>query len=403
MNSEYEQTAVNYFTEESLGTMPQRWQKQMRPELSDVILINPHKTMNWIGEFQRRYPHIPVVSITSDEATVQTAYQKIEKIRQLPQKTIERLGQDTWLALIAYLWLEETQSFYLTLDGKHPTGCHYALDEIYQDLPRLLSSMEQLGLLTKTLANRAYQCKQCHSIKLLIREGCKSCHSDLVLEQPLIHHFDCAYQSIEQQFMTATSGTLQCPKCKGSLTQLGIDYDKPGAGYYCQACEQISSEASIQADCLNCHERFRPTEEHLSNLYHYHLSDQGIQYLFNKNETSNQLIHSISEFNQFYEAYQALAKASKLKSAIVTITLTTITLTTMPTPAEKIHLLLNIAQHLKQRLSPDQVLTFHWDTLYLLLPGMGVDEAERFIKQNLTEVDTIRFGILDIIDFSKVA
>ncbi len=397
MKTEFEQSTVNYFSEETISAPPQRWQKQMRPELSDVILINPHKTTDWIGEFQRHYPHIPIVTMKADDdTTLKTAFQKIEKMRQLPSQTIEMLGHDTWLALLAYLWLEETQSFYLMLDGQHATGYRYTLDSTYQELPLLLSSMEQIGLLTKTLANRAYQCHQCHSIKLLIREGCLACHSDLVIEQPLIHHFDCAYQAVEQQFIRTGANTLQCPKCREELKHLGVDHDKPGAGYYCQSCELTHSDTAIQADCLNCQARFIPTESHLINLYHYHLSSQGIQYLFNKRENSSNLIHSNSEFNQFYESYLNLAKSSKLQSAIITLTLTV-----TPTPAEKIHLLLSIAEQLKQQLAPEQIITFHWDTLYLLLPGSSTQEANVFNQTQLAAFDTIRTNVMDILEFSR--
>jgi hypothetical protein len=401
MKSEFDQGSVNYFTEESIDTLPQQWQKQLRPELSDVILINPHKTMDWIGEFQRRYPHIPVVPIQSNDiGTVQTAYKKIEKMRQLPTQTIEMLGQDTWLALLTYLWLEDAQSFYLRLDGKQGAGYRYALEDTYQELPLILSSMEQFGVLTKTLANRAYACKQCSSIKLLIREGCPSCHSDLVLEQPLVHHFDCSYQSIEQHFLRTTDGILQCPKCKETLKHLGVDHDKPGTGYYCQACEHVCSDPSIQADCLNCQNQFKPTEEHLVNLYHYHLSNHGIQYLFNKNSgnsNAGNIIHSNSEFKQFYEAYLNLEKTSKLKSAIASIQLTA-----SYSPAEKMHALLDIAKQLKTHLAPEQVMTFNWDTLYLLLPGNTIQQTETLIRQTVTSHET-RLSVMNISDFSKLS
>jgi hypothetical protein len=106
------------------------------------------------------------------------------------------------------------------------------------------------GLLDRSFIDRLNVCPSCHSSRLNVREECPSCRSANLQEQALVHHFRCAYQAPEAQFVRGFN--LVCPKCRQHLRHYGSDYDKPGHVLACGHCHATNSEPVVGFACLDC-------------------------------------------------------------------------------------------------------------------------------------------------------
>lgn len=106
------------------------------------------------------------------------------------------------------------------------------------------------GLLERRFFERYHLCAGCSSSRLNVREECPSCHSAQLRDMPLVHHFRCAHQAGEAEFIQGPH--LVCPKCRQTLRHYGSDYDKPGTASCCGACGVTSPEPAIGFTCLDC-------------------------------------------------------------------------------------------------------------------------------------------------------
>lgn len=129
------------------------------------------------------------------------------------------------------------------------------------------------GLFRRRFFDRLHQCPTCGSSRLHVREECSACRSAELFEQPLIHHYRCAHQGLEQDFQA--DGKLVCPKCRRQLRHLGVDYDKPGTATGCRRCGQVEAEAAIAFVCLDCHAHSTNATIVTRDWHAYELTPEG--------------------------------------------------------------------------------------------------------------------------------
>ena len=129
-----------------------------------------------------------------------------------------------------------------------------ALFNIALDSETVLQEANKLqnhGFLVPHFFDRFHVCNGCGGTHFNIREECPSCHSSHLEESSYIHHFKCAHQAPEADFIVGDE--LICPKCRQRLLHFGSDYDKPGSVISCKACGHKTSEPDVGFLCLECH------------------------------------------------------------------------------------------------------------------------------------------------------
>jgi len=144
-------------------------------------------------------------------------------------------------------------------------------------LPEPRETLDQLagsGLLAQRFFDRVHCCGRCASSRLNVREECQHCRSSHIVDYSLIHHYHCAFQAAEERF---TSGDrLICPKCRRELRHYGVDYDRPGTAFHCQACGEGSPEPAVGFLCMDCDGHTPGDRAETRDWYHYAITPEGV-------------------------------------------------------------------------------------------------------------------------------
>jgi len=130
--------------------------------------------------------------------------------------------------------------------------------------------LEGRGLLTKSFFDRVHVCGKCSSSRLNAREECPSCRSGNLRSEQLIHHFRCAHQAPESEFVA--DHRLICPKCRRELRHYGSDYDKPGRVSCCEDCGDVNSDPSVGFICFDCGSHTDGDAIESRNIYSFQLT-----------------------------------------------------------------------------------------------------------------------------------
>lgn len=125
------------------------------------------------------------------------------------------------------------------------------LDKQDTSVIKVLGILEDQGMLTSQFVDKMYACSHCGSAFMNFQEACGHCGSTDLEIDDLIHHFRCAYVAPRGDF-TEQGGGMTCPKCKHSLKEIGVDYDKPSEVYICRSCGHTSQEVDTMTTCYNC-------------------------------------------------------------------------------------------------------------------------------------------------------
>lgn len=158
-----------------------------------------------------------------------------------------------------------------------PTVLEYPLLFGIDNARSVLEEMAEAGLLRRRFAERVHVCPSCQSSRLQAREVCVRCKSTFLSEEPLVHHYACAWQGTQSKF--ETGGGLVCPKCHKQLRHYGVDYDKPGVAITCMACGDTVAEPEVGFTCVDCNTY--ASAEHTNSLdwCHYDLLPDGVAIL----------------------------------------------------------------------------------------------------------------------------
>jgi CheY-like chemotaxis protein len=133
------------------------------------------------------------------------------------------------------------------------------------------------GLVERLFFERFHVCSSCGSSRLNVREECPACLSSHLQDTALIHHFRCAHQAAETDFIRGPH--LICPKCRQQLRHYGSDYDKPGMITVCCDCGAVSAEPAIGFACLDCGVRTDGHAATTRDIFAYALTPKGIALL----------------------------------------------------------------------------------------------------------------------------
>ena len=139
------------------------------------------------------------------------------------------------------------------------------------EIAGIAERLERRGLLEKAFFDRFHICSQCDSSRVNVREECPSCRSPHLREEPILHHFRCAYQAPQSEFTKGRD--LVCPKCSQHLLHYGSDYDKPGQVFVCADCGHVCSDVVVGFVCLDCGTRTDSDSMPTRDIYSYRLTE----------------------------------------------------------------------------------------------------------------------------------
>jgi len=138
---------------------------------------------------------------------------------------------------------------------------------------RLLEDLADFGVLARRLANRVHLCPNCRHWTINFRETCPTCSSLDVGIEGLIHHFACAYVGLDSEYRSGHA--LQCPKCRGQLKHIGVDYERPRQTYVCATCQALFEDPLVTAQCLDCAWQGSAADVLAWPVYEYDLTARG--------------------------------------------------------------------------------------------------------------------------------
>ena len=136
------------------------------------------------------------------------------------------------------------------------------------------AKLADLDLLSRTFFGRTNQCAHCASARLNAFEACGKCGSANLRMEQLVHHYSCGAQGPESTFLDGER--LICPKCRKELRHIGVDYDRPGSLFVCNACEDVSTDPDVHFVCLDCG-KLTPSEgANTLDHFNYRITPDGV-------------------------------------------------------------------------------------------------------------------------------
>ncbi|MBU2521907.1 MAG: diguanylate cyclase [Proteobacteria bacterium] len=262
---------------------------------------------------------------------------KIEKLLSISQKVsalieISETASENRLRELLILRFLYTRDGYLLTPVRNITsaiGYSYPLVQLLLDVTpgKEIVPIEELGeslLLKGKMTDKIHLCPFCEHFQINFREVCPNCHSLKIDEEATIHHYRCAYVGREKEFKDGF--VLRCPKCGRELRHIGVDYDKPSEGSWCNECGGNFSEPIVRCFCISCAKTF-PGEDALLkqiNIYSltsegYRAAEEGILPGFGIVDILRKVVGSykFEVFKEFFRLEALRCKRYKYKSTLV--------------------------------------------------------------------------------------
>jgi CheY-like chemotaxis protein len=262
-----------------------------RREPEAVLLLGPESADDAVAartlshHFDLPFVNLTTIDVNAD-ATFSAADHKTwgavaavimrfrERCQSISRGLIEAADIDTRILVFLFL---SGRLFEPSLSFSTPQCAHYP--GFFPDGEARLAA-ERLagrGLVDRRFFERFHACGNCGSSRLNIREECQACHSAQLRDVSLIHHFRCAHQAPEADFVSGPH--LVCPKCRQHLRHYGSDYDKPGIATSCGDCGTLSPEPDVGFVCLDCGARTGGDAADKRDVFSYALTTEGIALL----------------------------------------------------------------------------------------------------------------------------
>lgn len=135
---------------------------------------------------------------------------------------------------------------------RDPAGTHgHRYAEGGVEIEADLKFLAERDYLDERFFDRVSLCNSCGSHHLNIREVCPGCGSADLSSEPMLHHFRCGFIGPITDFQSGPEKRL-CPKCNGSLRNLGTDYERIGNVFACGSCGASCQDPPVAATCLSC-------------------------------------------------------------------------------------------------------------------------------------------------------
>jgi len=141
-----------------------------------------------------------------------------------------------------------------------------------EETAELLNDLWKQGYLKRVFYGKVFRCPHNGTTSLRPKRLCPSCQSQDIEKVDLIEHITCGHVDIERNFLKGEE--YVCPNDGKKLRQIGVDYRKPGAAYYCNSCGEIHPDPLERWAC-NVSDHTFPLEEAVADrIYSYVLNDE---------------------------------------------------------------------------------------------------------------------------------
>ncbi|WP_319529889.1 response regulator [uncultured Cohaesibacter sp.] len=223
----------------------------------------------------------PLADVDASKLSVSSAEQIEDTIERYHQRSIELHRDILQSDVLADKMLAR---MYVTGKPLEPFYSYQSLEAVIYNMPlesRIVleeaSKLAESGFLRASFFERFHICDDCGGSQFNVREECPVCRSSHLKEDSYLHHFKCAYQGPEADFLKGDE--LVCPKCRQRLTHFGSDYDKPGTVICCQSCGHSTSEPNVGFVCLSCGAHTDGDAIQTRDVFGYSLNDKAVDFL----------------------------------------------------------------------------------------------------------------------------
>lgn len=202
--------------------------------------------------------------------TLSLLQRQLRDIRQAPQ--------DRPLTLLQFLYTRGERLQPLVAPDE-PQAYSYPMAELLleQDanqVRELLDDMAAHQVVSPSHIDRVFTCPDCAQYRVCVKELCPECDSTHLETQESIHHFRCGHVAPESDFMA--TGRPVCPKCRGAIQHIGVEYNRPGRFVVCGDCHYWASEPVLQAWCAMCNTYHSPADLRPVNISSYTLTQNAM-------------------------------------------------------------------------------------------------------------------------------
>lgn len=140
-------------------------------------------------------------------------------------------------------------------------GITYRVDGVSVPADRIKRLAEK-SLLDIAGVKSFASCPNCNSMRLLTMMKCPSCHKQTLSKSELVIHYECGHLAPLTEIMVPGTNDYICSKCGKRMKRVGIDYGRPGLGFRCLSCNEVSQYPQLALTCDHDHE-FRIDEQEL--------------------------------------------------------------------------------------------------------------------------------------------
>ncbi len=111
-------------------------------------------------------------------------------------------------------------------------------------------------------------CNNCESTLVGQIFSCPICESDTFTHKDLLEHYSCGNVSIAEEYVNEV-----CPKCKKTISALGVDYKKIQNYFVCNQCNEKFTDPKSTYLCKKCDNSFSFNESKLIGTENFAIVD----------------------------------------------------------------------------------------------------------------------------------
>ncbi len=148
-----------------------------------------------------------------------------------------------------------------------------------EDTNFILNTLAELDILRRELNDTFNSCPKCGGACLIFSVRCPTCNSSRLEKGQVLEHLTCGHVDFERAFVRGN--VYLCPKCKKTMSTLGVDYRRPGSYYKCLQCGRITGLPSKYFTCSSCKTVTAEEDLNLTQGYRYTLNPEKIGLLTN--------------------------------------------------------------------------------------------------------------------------
>jgi len=192
-----------------------------------------------------------------------------------PEKVPDYQVQDLELWALMYALAGENPSQELVPAFRLDTGIVYKVGEIDVLADRIESLTRNEGILDTVGMTSFAACPKCDSLNLTVLMKCPNCGKQTLSKSEMVIHYECGHLAPLQEIIKPNENAYTCPKCGKLMKRVGIDYGRPGLGFTCPNCKQVSQYPLIKLLCQRGHEL--KVDEPELRLFHVYRLGKALQ------------------------------------------------------------------------------------------------------------------------------